>query len=242
MTDGELGKRGGATSSGGRFVLRGLGRLLLLVVALFAFCLCAGCLGMVAERQEGEAWWRYGVEANVLQFDGFPSHRGDYNLAGLELKGFDVSHEVGKLYGVGLYGLGGALESTGVTVAALSSTWRLRGAQVSFLGGLVYSSLAGLQCAGGITCSGGGGMGMQLALLGNLIVPHDFSCTVGAQCATVNVAYHFSGLQAGVWNYACSFSGVQFGIVNVVESDHGLQLGLLDFREDTWWPLPLIRW
>ena len=149
MTDEELGKRGGATSSGGRFVLRVLGRLLLMVVALFAFCLCAGCLGMVAERQEGEAWWRYGVEANVLQFDGFPSHRGDYNLAGLELKGFDVSHEVGKLYGVGLYGLGGALESTGVTVAALSSTWRLRGAQFSFLGGLVYSSLAGLQCAGG---------------------------------------------------------------------------------------------
>lgn len=85
-------------------------------------------------------------------------------------------------------------------------------------------------------------MGMQLALLGNLIVPHDFSCTVGAQCAAVNVAYHFSGLQAGVWNYACSFSGVQLGIVNVVESDHGLQLGLLNFREDTWWPLPLIRW
>lgn len=93
-------------------------------------------------------WWRYGVEANVLQFDGFPSRRGDYNLAGLELKGFDVSHEVGKLYGVGLYGLGGALESTGVTVAALSSTWRLRGAQVSFWEGLSTLRLPGFSARG----------------------------------------------------------------------------------------------
>lgn len=156
----------------------------------------------------------------------------DHAVHGLRLSAISAKNR--RVDGIDL-GLGKSYSGGGVGIA-LSLVWTA-----------LWDDFYGIQIAGGInTALGVKGSnaedlnGFQVAILAN-------KATVlnGAQFASVNVAFHSHGIQAGlgnaanhvyglqtgIWNISMATSGVQLGVINTGGKTQGFQLGLFNSTE-----------
>lgn len=227
-------------------------------VAALAFAL-QGCLQLshcVSSTPDAEGKdYRIGVEIRFEESGDFNLCENDYTLAGVHIAGVGKLSRLEGVDGVSATFLGGRERVRGIDLAVLGETDQVQGIQCNVLGGF-SGPTAGVRIAGGFNMGAGGNLGLQAALLANILVPFGRCGLVGAQVtpginvcenlwgaqvACFNHSLQIRGAQIGLANVASEVGGVQVGLVNFSDRGAGLQIGLLNFTEDSAWPWPFLR-
>ena len=184
-------------------------------VAALAFAL-QGCLQLShcvsSTPDAGDKDYRIGVEIRFEESGDFNLCENDYTLAGVHIAGVGKLSRLEGVDGVSATFLGGRERVRGIDLAVLGETDQVQGIQCNVLGGF-SGPTAGVRIAGGFNMGAGGNLGLQAALLANILVPFGRCGLVGAQVTPgINVCENLWGAQVACFNHSLRMRGLKLGL------------------------------